>query len=284
MKTLLDRRSASAAKRNLALGSEPQGSSEEMEKKMQKKEEEEEEVDNRGEKEGGGGEGSTARSAEGAREAQGQGPLLRVADLRVEEVDDLPVPRTPPRPEIEQHISPKSLTMSPNVKALGSKGEGSKKSAATSESRRQQLIEHTASLWRIMDDVCEHSALPPKELAGTSERIRKLKAMNDQLGSLESEMEALHSVYTFESKSYLKKLRHVEREVYSQPKDKRGRSRDEGGPGDGDDDDGESESSFGQAALDRSFARSVFKILYDDKKGLFQLVSARLEGEKAPPA
>mmetsp|Transcript_8855 Transcript_8855/g.22679 ORF Transcript_8855/g.22679 Transcript_8855/m.22679 type:complete len:177 (-) Transcript_8855:251-781(-) len=174
--------------------------------------------------------------------------------------------------------------MSPNVKALGPKGDESKKRAVTNESRRQQLIEHTASLWRILDDVCEHSTLTPKELAGTSERIRKLKAMNDQLGTLESEMEALHSVYTFESKSYLKKLRQVEREVYSRPKESRRASGKEGadaGVGGGDDDDAGSESSFGQAALDRSFARSVFKILYDDKKGLFQLVSAKLEGDKA---
>ena len=83
--------------------------------------------------------------------------------------------------------------------------------------------------------------------------------MNEELGALESEMEVLHSVYTFESKSCLKKLRKLEEAVYAPV---------------------EESESFGQAALDRSFSRSVFKILYEDKKGMFQLVSAKLEDEK----
>ena len=168
------------------------------------------------------------------------------------------IPNTPPRSS-EQFVSPKSLSMSPNIKAIDH--SAAEKSATKSESRRKQLIGHTANLWQILDEICENSTLTEEELSGTTERIKNLKAMNEELGKLESEMEILQSVYTYESKSYLKKLRQLEKAVYTPAE--------------------ESADSFGQAALDRSFSRSVFKILYDDKKGQFQLVSAKLEDNKA---
>ena len=127
-------------------------------------------------------------------------------------------------------------------------------------------MEHTANLWHILDDVCEHSTLGEAELLGTNERIAKLKSMNEELGELESEMEALHSIYAFESKSYLSKLRRLEQIVTAAT------------AGGGEPQGEEEGKDFAQAAIDSSFCRSVCKILYDDKKakGRFQLVSARL--------
>jgi hypothetical protein len=163
-------------------------------------------------------------------------------------------PSTPPKSS-EEFVSPKSFSLSPNIKAIDH--SAAKKSATRNESRRKQLIGHTANLWQILDEICEHSTLTEEELSGTTDRIKNLKAMNEELGKLESEMEILQSVYTYESRSYLKKLRQLEKTVYAPAE--------------------ESKDSFGQAALDRSFSRSVFKILYDDRKGQFQLVSAKLE-------
>ncbi|UPQ96808.1 hypothetical protein HOP50_01g00990 [Chloropicon primus] len=171
-------------------------------------------------------------------------------------------PKTPPARNNEQFVSPKSLSMSPNVKALD---RSAQKNPSEASKRRKHLLEYTANLWDILGSVCEHSTLLSGELAGTTDRINKLKGMNEELGALEAQMEALQSIYTFESKAYLKKLRRLESEVVLHPAS-----------------NPESDSSLGQTAIDRSFSRSVCKILYDDKKGkgMFQLVSAKLEGEK----
>ena len=112
-------------------------------------------------------------------------------------------PSTPLPRNNEQFVSPKSLSMSPNVKALErpSEKDSGDTTKKKTKGRRKQLMEHTANLWHILDDVCEHSTLGEAELLGTNERIAKLKSMNEELGELESEMEALHSIYAFESKS-----------------------------------------------------------------------------------
>ena len=178
------------------------------------------------------------------------------------EIDDImeDVPSTPPPKNNEQLVYPKSLSMSPNVKVVDPPSE-ERKPPYASESRRKQLLEYTNNLWQILDDVCEHSTLTQDELAGTSDRIKKLRAMNDELGALETKMENLQTVYAYESKYYLKMLRRLEK-VVTVPV--------------------EESESVGHTAIDRSFSRSVCKILYDDKKakGTFQLVSARLGEDK----
>ena len=181
------------------------------------------------------------------------------ADMADEGADD---PRTPLPRYNEDFVSPKSLSLSPNVKALG-KGEGSAP-AEKADGRRRQLLEHMDNLWRILGEVCEHSSLPERDLAGTMSRIEKLKGMSEELGTLEIDLEALHKVYTYESKAYLSKLRRLEEEVTSGSGS--GEVEEEGAP------------SYGQNAIDGSFSRSVCKILYDDKRenGVFQLVSAKI--------
>ena len=79
------------------------------------------------------------------------------ADMADEGADD---PRTPLPRYNEDFVSPKSLSLSPNVKALG-KGEGSAP-AEKADGRRRQLLEHMDNLWRILGEVCEHSSLPER--------------------------------------------------------------------------------------------------------------------------
>ena len=120
-------------------------------------------------------------------------------------------------------------------------GEGSAP-AEKADGRRRQLLEHMDNLWRILGEVCEHSSLPERDLAGTMSRIEKLKGMSEELGTLEIDLEALHKVYTYESKAYLSKLRRLEEEVTSGSGS--GEVEEEGAP------------SYGQNAIDGSFSLS----------------------------
>ena len=152
------------------------------------------------------------KSSDGAVEvAKAKAFQLKELDLEIDDIME-DVPSTPPPKNNEQLVYPKSLSMSPNVKVVDPPSE-ERKPPYASESRRKQLLEYTNNLWQILEDVCEHSTLTQDELAGTSDRIKKLRAMNDELGALETKMENLQTVYAYESKYYLKMLRRLEKVV-----------------------------------------------------------------------
>ncbi len=136
--------------------------------------------------------------------------------------------------------------------------------AETNEQRRQQLQGHTSALWKILDDVCDHSTLGPEALDEATGRINNLKKMDVEIDRVESELASLHTLYHYESKAYLGKLRAVEDATTS------------ASPAGQDPSD-----SFGQAALERSFAKRASAILYDDGDGTFQLVAAKVAETKA---
>jgi len=154
--------------------------------------------------------------------------------------------------ELEEEVNEIVKESTSPYKKLGVKAE----SPSTSSVRRQQLEDHTKRLWKTMDEICAHSSLSSIQLSKATNRIEGLKEMDQEISKHEKELDALKSILIYESKYYLEKLRVIE-DIVSAPVD-------------------DLRASQGQVALETSFSKNACKILYNDNKGEFQLVSAKL--------